>query len=644
MCGIFGYCNLCNDKTREEVSKVLINGLQRIEYRGYDSAGACIFDNEKVCIYEKAVGKVQFLKERLAEKNKVDGNKKGNYMGISHTRWATHGKSTERNAHPVRSDPNGTFFVVHNGIISNYKEHKEFLIAQGYKFETDTDTEIAAKLCLYHYEKDKNLDFLSIIKKVLKDCTGQYAFIFLSSLFPGKMIAAQSGAPMIIGIKEPVTGKFEYCSEKKCQKMGCSKETDFIISSDITAIIEHSTTAIYINVGEIAVISKEGIEIYNQVDSETTDVKITKLDSKLSSTEKGDFPHYMIKEIFEQSESISNTMRNRIDFSSETVSMDSLEKHKDVLLNASRFIFVSCGTSYHSALATRKIFEKLTGCPVVIETASNFLDLSPLITEKDVVFFTSQSGETADSISAMNYCKKKGANTIGITNTVNSSISRNALCNIEVRAGIEKGVASTKAYTSQFMCNVLIALYISQEKGIEETKRKEIIKEIEFIPEKIKRCLEINVDQYVEDLYKRGSILVIGRGYQMSTCYEGSLKIKEISYIHSEGIMAGELKHGPLALVNPEIGILVIISDDEFYDKSQNAIEQISARGGVSIVICPESIKDKYDKTIAIPKSIDCLQGLLAVIPFQLLSYKLAVKLGYDPDFPRNLAKSVTVE
>lgn len=644
MCGIFGYCDIGCSKSQEEVCDILIRGLERIEYRGYDSAGVCVFDADIPRVYEKTVGKVQYLKQRLHELNAGEGRRQGQYMSIAHTRWATHGESTVRNAHPVRSDPNGTFYVVHNGIISNYKKHKEFLISRGYKFETDTDTEVAAKLCLYHYENNSGLSFLELIRKVLGDCDGQYAFLFLSSKFPGQMIAAQSGAPMIIGIEDPGAGDFEYCAERKCHHLKSCAGSDFFVSSDIAAIIEHTSAVVYVNVGDIAVLSKCGIEVYSQSSSECRDVKVTKLDTHLISADKGDFSHYMIKEIYEQCDSLSNTSRNRVDFGNETIRLDSIEQHKDALLNAKRFMFVACGTSYHSSLATRKVFEDLSDRPVVVETASNFLDLKPHVDEADVVFFISQSGETADSIAAMNYCRSKKATTIGITNTQNSSIARLSTCNFDVRAGIEKGVASTKAYTSQFLSNILIALYISQERGTHEARRKEILREIQNIPEKIKKCLEIDLDSYVDDLCTRSSILVIGRGYQMSTCYEGSLKIKEISYIHSEGIMAGELKHGPLALVSSEIGIILIVADDEFYDKSQNAFEQIRARNGAPLVVCSESIKSKYERTIAVPNSIDCLQGLLTVVPLQKISYKLAIKKGYDPDFPRNLAKSVTVE
>ncbi|ELA41942.1 glutamine-fructose-6-phosphate transaminase (isomerizing) [Vittaforma corneae ATCC 50505] len=644
MCGIFGYCDIRCNKSQEEVCDILVRGLERIEYRGYDSAGVCVFDADTPKVYEKAVGKVQYLKQKLHELNTEEGKRLGQYMSIAHTRWATHGESTVRNAHPVRSDPNGTFYVVHNGIISNYKKHKEFLTSQGYNFETDTDTEVAAKLCLYHYEKNSGLSFLELTRKVLGDCDGQYAFLFLSSKFPGQMIAAQSGAPMIIGIEAPGDGNFEYCAERKCHCLKSCAGSDFFISSDIAAIIEHTSTVVYVNVDDIALLSKRGIEIYSQSPKDHKSVKITKLDTHLISADKGDFSHYMIKEIYEQCDSLSNTTRNRIDFDSEAIRLDSIEWHKDALLNAKRFVFVACGTSYHSSLATRKVFEYLSDRSVVVETASNFLDLKPHVDETDVVFFISQSGETADSIAAMNYCQSKKATTIGITNTQNSSIARLSVCNFDVRAGIEKGVASTKAYTSQFLSNILIALYISQERGTHETRRREIMREIQSIPEKVRRCLEIDLDCYIDDLCNRNSILVIGRGYQMSTCYEGSLKIKEISYIHSEGIMAGELKHGPLALVSSEIGIILIVANDEFYDKSQNAFEQIRARNGIPLVICSESIKSKYERCIAVPDSIDCLQGLLTVIPLQLISYKLAVKKGFDPDFPRNLAKSVTVE
>lgn len=643
MCGIFGFCDTGERRTQEEVSTILIEGLKKIEYRGYDSAGMCIFNNSEPVVYQKAVGKVESLNQKLKEINSTEGSKTGKFMSIAHTRWATHGESSERNAHPVRSDSNGTFFVVHNGIISNYKKHKEFLKSKGYVFETDTDTEIAAKLCLYHYEQNSNLSFLELVKKVLSDCEGQYAFLFLSSKYPGEMIATQSGAPMIIGIRNP--SQFVYDSNSISHEMKAGEQTDFIVSSDISAIIEHTLNVVYINKEDIAVIRKEGIKIYNPSADVAARTILVKLDTQLSSVEKGEFPHYMLKEIYEQVESITNTTRNRIDFENHKVRLDTLEKHIEKISKAKRYIFVACGTSYHSSLATKKIFETLSGKPVIVETASNFLDMEPMVDENDVAFFISQSGETADTISAMNYCISKNVMTVGITNTRNSSIARNTSCEFDVRAGIEKGVASTKAYTSQFLSIILIAVYISQTLGTQEEKRVEIIKELERLPAKVKLCLEINLEKFLELLSNKGSILVVGRGNHAPTCLEGSLKIKEISYIHSEGILAGELKHGPLALVTPDIGIIMVITNDKFYDKSHNAFEQICARGGKPIVICSESIKDKYEEqSLIVPDTIDCLQGVLAVIPLQMISYKLAVKKGFDPDFPRNLAKSVTVE
>ncbi|KAM0680455.1 glutamine--fructose-6-phosphate transaminase (isomerizing) [Glugoides intestinalis] len=637
MCGIFGYCDTEANKSLEEVCKILVDGIEKIEYRGYDSAGACVFDGPNQMVFQKTVGKVQELRNRLLTLNGDNGNCHGRFMGIAHTRWATHGKSTERNAHPVRSDPNGTFFVVHNGIISNYKKKKEFLISQGYSFETDTDSEVAAKLCLYHYKKDNSLSFSDLIKRVTSDCEGQYAFLFLSAKFPGQMVATQNGAPMIIGVVNPNETGLQ--SIETGYRMDVGVKTNFVVSSDIVAIINHTPSAIYINNGDIAFIDKSGIEIHTKAD-----IKLTKLDILATAVDKGAFEHYMIKEIYEQAEILFNTTRNRVDFNTEEITLDTLEPTLQALLSAKRFLFVACGTSYHSSLATRKVFELLADRQVLVENASNFLDMEPHIDENDVVFFISQSGETADSISAMNYCKLRNATLVGITNTQNSTISRLAASNMDVRAGVEKGVASTKAYTSQFLSIVLIALYISQARGSHKEKRSQIIKEIQELPEKTRQCLNVELDHIVEELSSRNSILVIGRGHQASTCFEGSLKIKEISYIHSEGIMAGELKHGPLALVTSDIGIIMAIADDEFCDKSQNAFEQICARNGNPIVICPDSIKNRYKKHIVVPKTIDCLQGILSVIPLQLISYKLAVKKGHNPDFPRNLAKSVTVE
>lgn len=642
MCGIFGYNDCEENKTQGEISNAIIEGLEAVEYRGYDSAGACIFDGDKLVIYKKAVGKVGKLKEELEKINKTEGENKGNFIGIAHTRWATHGQACEKNAHPVRSDPEETFFVVHNGIITNYKERKEYLESKGHVFETDTDTEVAAKLIFQFYKENNNESFTKLAEMTVNECKGQSAFLFLSSKFPNEMIAVHNGLPLILGVQN-VTSTLEKDSKSNIYSLKADRNTKFIASSDVSSLVKHTDTAIWANTGTIMHITREGLKIHLYKEQKQEPV-LAKIEVTAQGCDKGQFAHYMLKEICEQKESILNATRNRVDYSNYTVNLESLKKCRENFLNASRFIFVACGTSYHSCMAIMKVFESLASKPVSACISSHFLDLEPYIDAKDVVFFVSQSGETADSLRALEYCSEKGAITVGITNTPGSTIDRKTSCSMNLQAGIEKGVASTKAYTSQFMCLVLVALYVSQERNTNEELRKEIIHEIQDIPDKIDKCLTIDIDNFVDELVAKESLLIVSRGHQAATCLEGSLKIKEISYIHAEGIFAGELKHGPLALVSPELSVIAVIANDEYFDKSHNALEQIEARGNKPMVICTDDISSKYKRAISVPKTHSCLQGILTVIPFQIISYKAAVKRGYDPDFPRNLAKSVTVE
>jgi len=645
MCGIFGYSDTGMKKSRKEMSQCLINGLEKMEYRGYDSAGLCLLDGDKVLSHLRAVGRVSNLESKSNNENSDEENEGKSLIGIAHTRWATHGKSTEENAHPVRSDRNNTFFVVHNGIISNYSDLKAMLVSNGYSFETQTDTEVASKLALYYYDQDESLSFKEIARKVTEKCDGAYAFIFVSPKFPGEMIAVRQKAPIIIGVKNPEASGLQFNKSKNSYEIKCSESSSFVISSDISAIIEHTLDLIYLEDSDLAVINKDGMSISLSAASDMTKVRsIIKANTALDSVLKGNFAHFMLKEIHEQAESVLNTIRNRVDFENKMISLETLEDYKGQLSSATRYIFIACGTSYNSCHATKKIFEELTDQPVCCEIASHFLDLEPKIYSTDIVLFISQSGETFDSLAALNYCKSKGAFTVGITNNRHSTMAKETSCHFDLNAGVEKGVASTKAYTSQFMSIVLIGLFISQTKNMLIQRRHEIIDAISELPGKVRECLSIDVDHFIEALNSKDSMIVVGRGYQAATCLEGSLKIKEISYIHCEGILAGELKHGPLALVTDDKNVMVIIANDDYFQKSHSALEQIQARGAVPFVICTDDIKHKYSKCISVPSTINCLQGLLTVIPFQLLSYKLALKRGFDPDFPRNLAKSVTVE
>jgi glutamine---fructose-6-phosphate transaminase (isomerizing) len=653
MCGIYGFADYERKKNQMEVADILIKGLEKMEYRGYDSAGICIM-NGKDTLYSKSVGRVENLNHKVKSSSQccLDLSKKcikhlnNDYIGIAHTRWATHGVSCEQNAHPVRSDVKGQFYVVHNGIITNYKQLKTMLTNAGHVFETQTDTEVASKLALYFYMENPSLTFVEICRKVMNMCEGGFAFIFISTLFPGSMIAAKQSAPLIIGISNNEDKKsFTYDKNQLFFEMNAAKDDKFIISSDITAILEHSRDVIHLMDGDLAHISKGTLKIYHHTDcKEPKERKMNTLNLNFNEALKGDYPHFMLKEIHEQKDSIINTIRNRVDFENKTVHLQSLASKINQISNAARYLFVACGTSYNSAFATKKVFEELTGSTVSVEIASQFLDNMPVISKNDVIFFISQSGETADLISALTYCKKNGAMCVGITNTPSSTISKETDCFLSVNAGIEKGVASTKAYTSQFMSIVLIAVYISQHKNTHQKRRETIIDAIEQLPPKIQKAINISVKKFVDQIDSQSSLILIGRGYQCATCIEGALKIKEISYVHSEGILAGELKHGSLALVTKDQNIIVIIPNDSFYDKSYSAFEQVQARGARPMVICTEDLQDRFENCIAVPSTIDCLQGLLVVIPLQMISYDLAIKRGYNPDFPRNLAKSVTVE
>lgn len=701
MCGIFGYANFLTEKTKDEISEVLINGIKRIEYRGYDSAGFCITDDSnKNFIKVKNVGKVNALKEKKDKLENIDMSKKTlNHVGIAHTRWATHGHPSETNCHPLSSDPANTFLVVHNGIITNYKELKQFLEKRKFVFESDTDTECAAKLALYFYNEMKKTDtkpeFVTIVKKVVRHCEGAFAFVFVSPIFPNEMVAVRKSSPLLIGLKTAGKLSFDYFginfgtakddkpvspltspnfSPLQSPRFGTGfdqniekvtkgvenvslhshkgEKVEIFLASDASALVEHTNKVIYLEDNDIAHVIAGSVNVYrpNSKAKETgPDVReIVTIDTELADIMKGNYPHYMIKEINEQSESVINTMRGRINFDTMTVSLGGLKQHLNDIKRSQRFVFIACGTSYHASLANRMLLEELLEKPVSIEIASDFLDRKTPVMRSDCVFFISQSGETADSVVALRYCLEQGALCVGITNTVGSTISRETECGVHINAGPEIGVASTKAYTSQYIALVLIALQLSEENLSKQKRRQEIMMGLKDISSNIQKALDMSdtINEVAQEMKDDTNMIVIGRGYQYATCMEGALKIKEITYIHSEGMVAGELKHGPIALVDENFRIILVVTNDGMIDKTRNAVEQINARKGKPLIICSEDIKNDFNsnKVLAVPKTIDCLQGIITVIPFQLLSYHLAVARGFNPDFPRNLAKSVTVE
>ncbi|PVU88342.1 hypothetical protein BB559_004863 [Furculomyces boomerangus] len=683
MCGIFAYINYFSQKDRKFVIDTLLNGLSRLEYRGYDSAGLVIDgDSPSLPIIYKQVGKVDALKQHIYATEKNFDHIYQTQVSMAHTRWATHGQPSTINSHPHRSDQYNEFTIVHNGIVTNYKEIKTILEKKGARFESETDTEVVAKLLKYIYDSQRGnkLEFQDLAKAACKELEGASAFIFKSTHYPGEIVVYRRGSPLLLGIKteKKLNADFvdvEFANEneiidnpnmenkvpsyaKRAQSHMFSNVEDesqsieYFFSSDASAIVEHTKRVLYLEEDDIAHISSNGdlrIHRLRREDGMSSIRSIKTLEMELAEIMKGSFPHFMLKEIYEQPESVVNTLRGRVDYANNKVMLGGLRNHLSSIRRCRRVVIIACGTSYHSCIATRAIFEELTEIPVTLELASDFLDRNSPIFRDDVCIFVSQSGETADTILAMKYCLQRGALCVGVTNTVGSTISRDTHCGVHINAGPEIGVASTKAYTSQFLALVLMALQLGEDRSSMAERRREIIQGLKELPEKIKEILKL--DGYLKKLSKESlhdinSLLILGRGFNNATCLEGALKIKELSYIHCEGILAGELKHGPLAMIDENIPIILVMTKDQHYNKSRNALQQIIARKGHPIILCTEgdeNIGNEY-KTISIPESVDCLNGILAIIPLQLLSYHLAIMKGVDVDFPRNLAKSVTVE
>jgi len=686
--------NYLVEKDRKYIIDTLLAGLTRLEYRGYDSAGMAVDgDKENEVFLFKGVGKVAATRKNIYDDKKLDLTKKFLYhAGMAHTRWATHGPPSTVNCHPHRSDPNNEFTVVHNGIITNYKELKTVLESKGYIFESQTDTECVAKLAKYIFDQSKaagkQLTFTSLVKAVVKELEGAFALIFKSVHFPNQVLATRRGSPLIVGVKTPKKLKVDFVDvefgandlpaadklneedagilnplDPQHPKMrrtqsraflsedGMPQPIEFFLASDPSAIIEHTRRVLYLEDDDIAHIADGELHIHRlRRDEGMSSIRtIQTLEMELAAIMKGSFDHFMQKEIFEQPESVVNTMRGRVNFDTYKVTLGGLKSYISTIRRCRRLIFIACGTSFHSCVATRAIFEELTEIPCQAELASDFLDRKTPIFRDDVCVFVSQSGETADTMLSLRYCLERGALCVGVTNTVGSSISRETHCGVHINAGPEIGVASTKAYTSQYLALVLMALQLGEDSIALQERRKEIIDGLHQLPEKIKKVLGMDgyLKQLCKDLlFKERSLLLMGRGWQNATCLEGALKIKEVSYMHSEGILAGELKHGPLALIDENMPVILIMTQDSLYPKVYSALQQVSARKGQPIIICTESddkIPAQY-KTIRVPKIVDCLAGVLTIIPLQLISYHLAVLHGVDVDFPRNLAKSVTVE
>jgi len=611
MCGIVGYIG-----TRDAYP-VLIKGLKRLEYRGYDSAGVALLNGDTT-IYKKR-GKVSELEDH------VRGKETKSTIGMGHTRWATHGEPSDLNAHPHQSEK-GLFTIIHNGIIENYSVLKKTLMEHGMKFCSETDTEVLANLIEFIYTSE-DVSVEVAVSLALQKVDGAYGLVLISSEDPNLIIAARRSSPLVIGL-----GSNEY-----------------FIASDATPIVEYTDRVIYLNNDDIALIRRDELVLKNLV-SETTKVNIKTLDMSISEMEKQGYEHYMLKEIFEQPRSIMDTFRGRIQTEPNEIRLGGLLDVKDQLVNAKRIVVIACGTSWHAGLVGEYLIEDLARIPVEVEYASEFRYRNPMIGPDDVVLAISQSGETADTLAAIQLAREAGALVLGICNVAGSSISRETHAGVYTHAGIEIGVASTKAFTAQLTVLTMMAIMIGKEKGLlSEQRFSQLIKELNDVPGKIEKILEQNEEfKQIAEMYKDASnALYLGRGVSFPVALEGALKLKEISYIHAEGYPAAEMKHGPIALIDENMPVFFIATRDGSYDKIVSNIQEVKARNGVVIAIVTEGdtiIKEMADHIIEIPKSDESLVSLTAVVPLQLIAYHIALMRGCDVDQPRNLAKSVTVE
>jgi len=610
MCGIVGYVG--NDK----VSNILINGLKRMEYRGYDSAGLTIYQGEKLYTIKKK-GKVGEL-EKL-----VDHSYFNSTIGIAHTRWATHGFPNDTNAHP-HSDNSGNITIVHNGIIENYSVLKRALQNEGYTFYSETDTEVLAVFIGAMYDKVKDLE--TAVRLALSEVDGTFGILVLSKYSPDSIIAARRGSPLLVGIGD----------------------NEYIAASDASAIIQYTKQVIYLDDNELAVISRDGYYT-KTIDNESTQREIEEIEYDLEQIEKSGFEHFMLKEIFEQPETIHNAFRGRLLVYEGEIKLGGLRNVEDKLRNCNRIIITACGTSWHAGLVGEYIIENLSNIPVEVEYASEFRYRNPVIAKNDVVIAISQSGETADTLAAVKEAKQKGATVIGIVNVVGSTIARETDAGVYIHAGPEIGVASTKAFTSQLTVLTLLGLKLGRMNQLSKQNAMQIAKELQNIPRKINKILEqANIIKDIASHFRdTRNFLYLGRGYNFPVALEGALKLKEISYIHAEGYPAAEMKHGPIALIDENMPVVFIATHDEIYEKVISNIEEVRARKGKVIAIATEGdekIKSVADYVVYIPDTISMLIPILSVIPLQLLAYYMALELGWDIDKPRNLAKSVTVE
>ncbi len=626
MCGIVGYLG------KREAFPVLIKGLRRLEYRGYDSAGVALLNGKEQLNVYKTKGKVDNLVEYCSDKD-VTG-----HVGIAHTRWATHGEPSSRNAHPHYS-ASKNLAIIHNGIIENYADIKRNLQNKGVKFVSDTDTEVLVQLVEYIMER-KSLDLLTAVQVALHQVIGAYAIAIIDKRDPNQIIAARKQSPLVVGIGDG----------------------EFFLGSDASPIIEYTDKVVYLEDGNIAVIRLEEKQESDEQDESKTGLKVLSIlgeeqslavktvDIDLGQIEKGGFPHFMLKEIFEQPDCLTNCMRGRLSVDASHVTLSALIDHRRQLLAAKRVVIVACGTSWHAGLIGKQIIESLVRVPVEVEYASEFRYRNPVVGKDDVVIAISQSGETADTLAAVQLAKEKGAFIYGICNAIGSSIPRATHTGTYIHVGPEIGVASTKAFTGQVTVLTMIALAMGEAKGtIDRDEYLEIVRALSEIPEKIKEVLKTN--DKVADLARTftyaHNFLYLGRGFSYPVALEGALKLKEISYIHAEGYPAAEMKHGPIALIDSDMPVVVIATHNAMYEKVLSNIQEIKARKGRVIALVTKgdtTISKIADEVIELPEVLECLEPLVATVPLQLLAYHVAVCKGKNVDQPRNLAKSVTVE
>jgi glutamine---fructose-6-phosphate transaminase (isomerizing) len=608
MCGIVGYIG---DK---KAVPILLAGLKRLEYRGYDSAGIAVMKHSKMTIVKEA-GKISQLEDKIQELD-LPGT-----IGIGHTRWATHGVPNEINAHP-HTDSKGNIALIHNGIIENYSSLRTMLIKKGHTFRSETDTEVISHLIEDFYKGNLEEAF----RHALTELTGTYGLAVISRHEPDKIYAARRGSPLVIGVGE----------------------NEYFLASDVSAMVAHTRTVIYLHDGEMAILSRDGV-VTKSSTNQLIEKKVEQVTFDLGRIEKSGYPHYMLKEIFEQVNTVHDAFRGRIVHSEGKVKLGGLAEIENRLIQADKIFIAACGTSWHAALIGEYLIEEYCRIPVEVQYASEFRYRNPIIGEKDILMVISQSGETADTLAALREAKHRGALTLGIVNSVGSTIARETDAGVYIHAGPEIGVASTKAFTSQVTVMILITLLIARKRNMSVIAGQHILDELQKLPDKIKSILaQSHLIEEIAEIYKNNrNFLYLGRGINFPVALEGALKLKEISYIHAEGYPAAEMKHGPIALIDENMPVVMLATKDLIYEKLISNLEEVKARKGKVIVVATQGDKNitaLADHVILIPETTHLLLPILAVIPLQLMAYYIAVKRGCDVDQPRNLAKSVTVE